>query len=279
MIMQEEQHLPRLWSKTATWMGKLRRHMLRDIPVGRAVTLFPDDILLVSYPRSGNTWVRFLLSNLRDPASATSFSDVGTRAPDIYHHSDRKLRRVPRPRLLKSHEYLDPRYGTVIYLMRDPRDVALSYYRYQLKVRRVPAGQSTLEFVERFVSGELGHYGTWAEHVGGWLGARELDPRFLLVRYEDLLADTYGSLSRIATFLGLGSSPQQLHRAIDLSTAARMRRMEREQADDWAALRWSRQDIPFVGGASSGQGIRELPAQCLELINETWSPLLGRLGY
>ena len=28
---------------------------------GRGLTIFPDDIFLVSYPRSGNTWARFLL--------------------------------------------------------------------------------------------------------------------------------------------------------------------------------------------------------------------------
>src|SRR6266511_1501639 len=74
------------------------------VPAQRSFTSFSDDIMLVSYPRSGNTWLRFLIGNLisREPVR---FANIERIIPDIYHHSDRELRKLPRPRFLKSHEH------------------------------------------------------------------------------------------------------------------------------------------------------------------------------
>ena len=93
---------------------------------GRRVTVFPDDTFLVSYPKSGNTWVRFLLANLIHPNEKVSFSNINRLLPAPGVLSKRFLRTLPRPRILKSHEPFDARFKKVIYLVRDPRDVAVS---------------------------------------------------------------------------------------------------------------------------------------------------------
>src|ERR1700754_3798391 len=80
---------------------------------GRGATIFPDDVYVVSYPRSGNTWTRFLLGNLLYPDPAT-FSNIESRVAEIYFNPDHVLRRLPRPRLLKSHEAFHPNYPHVI---------------------------------------------------------------------------------------------------------------------------------------------------------------------
>ena len=43
------------------------------------------------------------------------------------------MRALPRPRVLKSHESFQPHYPSVIYIVRDPRDVAVSYYHHAMK--------------------------------------------------------------------------------------------------------------------------------------------------
>src|SRR5438270_613556 len=109
-------------------------------PAARGLTVLPTDVLLVSYPRSGNTWLRFLLANALRPAQVATFADVGAVVPDIYDEPDRDLLRRPVPRVLKSHEPFDERYRRVLYLVRHPADVAVSYYHYLIKMRQLPPG-------------------------------------------------------------------------------------------------------------------------------------------
>src|SRR4051794_3610937 len=89
-------------------------------PAGRRLTVLPDDIFIVSYPRSGNTWTRFLIGNLLSPNSPVTFANVESRIPEIYLCTDQQLRELAKPRIMKSHEYFDPRYKKIIYLVRDP---------------------------------------------------------------------------------------------------------------------------------------------------------------
>src|ERR1700685_1517671 len=99
----------------------------RDL-AGRNLAVYPDDTFLVSFPRSGNTWIRFLIANLLNPGIEVSFTNIERLIPDTASKSSRTMKREARPRIIKSHEYFDVRYPKVIYIVRDPRDVALSYY-------------------------------------------------------------------------------------------------------------------------------------------------------
>src|SRR5271154_1316263 len=136
---------------------------------GRNLDVFPDDTFLVSYPKSGNTWTRFLIANLVYPASHPDFSNINELIPDPEALSKRHLKFLPRPRILKSHQYFDPRYQKVIYIVRDPRDVVLSEYYFDIKRRAISDDYPLQQFVSRFVRGELNHsYGTWGENAASW---------------------------------------------------------------------------------------------------------------
>ena len=100
---------------------------------GRNFAVYPDDTFVVSYPRSGNTWTRFLIANLVHPEKEVSFTNIEQLIPDTSSQSNRALKATPRPRIIKTHEYFDHRYPKTIYIVRDPRDVALSYYDFQRK--------------------------------------------------------------------------------------------------------------------------------------------------
>ena len=48
---------------------------------GRNLTVFPDDVFVTSYPRSGNTWLRFLIGNLAYQEEPVSFANIEGRIP------------------------------------------------------------------------------------------------------------------------------------------------------------------------------------------------------
>ncbi len=114
---------------------------------GRNLTVFDDDVFIVSYPRSGNTWTRFLIGNLLRLDEPATFANIESRVAEIYFNPDHELRKLPRPRLLKSHEPFQPRYPRVIYIVRDPRDVAVSFYHHNVKARNIPDGYPMDDFI------------------------------------------------------------------------------------------------------------------------------------
>lgn len=246
---------------------------------GNRFTVFPDDTFLVSYPKSGNTWVRFLLANLIYPNETVGFANINHLLPAPGVLSKRFLRKLPRPRILKSHEPFDVRFQKVIYLVRDPRDVAVSEYHFNLKKRYIGPEVSLEEFARRFIAGTTSSYGSWWEHAASWIAARHGNPAFLLVRYEDLLADSIGETGKIAEFLGIQAGEERLRAAVERSSADRMRKLEKQQADQWTGTKNTRQEIPFVRSATSGGWKAALPQRSAEDIEAAWAPLLYFLGY
>jgi len=248
-------------------------------PAGRGLTVLDDDVFLVSYPKSGNTWLRFLVGNLVNSDDPVTFANVEDRVPDIYHHSDRDLKGRPRPRFIKSHEYFDPRYRKLVYVVRDPRDVVTSYYHHHIKFGRIPEGYPIARYVERFLGGTLDVYGSWFDHVGSWVGARTGSPGFLVIRYEDLHRDPAGTLKDVAAHIGVAADGARIEHVIELSSADRMRRLEKAQANDWKPTRNSRKDLSFVRKANAGNWSEELPKDLAEAIVGAWGPLMAKYRY
>lgn len=277
--------------------------------------VWPDDIFLVSFPKSGNTWTRFLLGNLMNPDKPVGFADIESVVPDIAVFPRADFRRLQRPRLIKSHDCFDPRYRRVIYIIRDPRDVAVSLYYYAKKVKNIDDSFSLEAFVKRMLVPGRSYNGTWGEHAGSWLvnatniaefslqghglqdhgaptsptafthekmdapGARGHGREFLLVRYEDLLQDAHAGLRRIAEFLGLEASPERIEQAVARSSADSMRKLESAQNLQWQTTRETRKDIPFVRQAKSGQWRTALSGGSIAEIESAWGHLMRLTGY
>src|SRR5215469_6599591 len=250
----------------------------KDIP-GRNLYVEPDDTFIVSYPRSGNTWTRFLIANLLHPNRSVSFANIETFIPDIHAVPRKLLRTVPRPRVIKSHEYFDLRYKRVIYIVRDPRDIAVSYFHFHRKFHRIPQDYSIENYIPRFIAGEFDPYGSWWQNVGSWVATRQNTDGFLLLRYEDMKQDPVGGLGKVAEFFGLHATPEQLARAAELSSADHMRKLESAQSDLWVVTKSGRKDIPFVRAAKPGGWKESLSPAAVAAIESAWGSLMKYLNY
>src|SRR5438309_10757813 len=99
-------------------LGEAWRILLGKKPAGRALTVFPDDIFIVSYPRSGNTWARFLIGNLVYQDDPITFANVEPRIPEIYLLSDRVLPAHDRPLIPQTHECFDTPHQSISSIVR-----------------------------------------------------------------------------------------------------------------------------------------------------------------
>lgn len=252
------------------------RRFLGRVPPGRDVRVRPDDVFLVSYPRSGNTWMRFLLHRLASPNSTPSFRRLQDFAPDIYKVERRRIDSLASPRVLKSHEPFDPRYGRVIYIVRDPRSVALSYYQYQRRTGALSHGASLESFVKGFVLGEPDGFGSWREHVQSWMATREATGTLLLIRYEDLLAAPAQNAARVAEFLDLDVDELDVSRAVEEASLANMKKVESKEAsrdigDD--------SDLTFIGRGPASGWKSQLSPEDANAIAEAFADAMERVGY
>ena len=257
------------------------KYLLGTDHAERNLRVYPDDTFLVSYPRSGNTWTRFLVANFVFPNENVSFLNIEKLIPDTSSQSNRALKRTPRPRIIKTHQYFDHRYPKTIYIVRDPRDVALSYYDFQRKYMQIEDGYPLQRYVDDFVCGRLisADWGTWGENVASWIYTRGQQKEFLLLRYEDMIKDTGSELARVARFLGIDPDPSRLQRAVELSSADRMRKLEKLEQDQWIATKDRRKDIPFIGIAKAGGWKTSMPESCVRQIESAWGELMTKVGY
>ncbi|XP_025049739.1 sulfotransferase 1A1-like [Alligator sinensis] len=117
------------------------------------------------------------------------------------------LSQAPPPRLIKTHlpvELLPPSFWRqgckVLYVSRDPRDVAVSYYHFYRMAPVHPHPGPWPHFLEEFLNGKVS-YGSWFTHVKGWWAKAATHP-VLCLRYEDMKEAPSQQLNRVLTFLG-----------------------------------------------------------------------------
>ena len=246
---------------------------------GHNLAVLPDDVFLVSYPKSGNTWARFLIANLLYPEGHPDWGNIDRLIPAPEVMSKRNFARMPRPRIIRTHDAFDPRYKQVIYIVRDPRDVALSQFHHHRKRKLIDDSYPFERFLPRFLAGETNEHGSWKQNVASWLAARYGDPRFLLLRYEDMILDTRRELAGIGRFLGVEATAERLSKVVEQSSPREMRKLEQVQADQCALTKDTRQDLPFVRTAKSGNWKSDMPRSSVVAIEAAWGPLMQWLGY
>jgi estrone sulfotransferase len=223
------------------------------------------DTYLVSFPRSGSTWLRCMLTTLVHSTEVTP-ELVAATVPDV-HRSDRTRPRHLDPLVVKSHTPFVDIPAKVVYLVRDGRDATMSFHSLQMKRNRVPAGTDPRQLFFRDDTWPC----PWHEHVSGWLdGLAARSPgRHIVVRYEDVVADPAPHLEAVARLAGLPAAAADVERAVRLNARRELEAVERVSgAGSLNHLGTARPDWRDV-----------LSPDDLQRYEAVAGPALARLGY
>ncbi len=184
---------------------------------GRFFMSNPEDIFIFSYLRSGNVWLRLLVANLIFDKEKIDSSNANDYIGELAITNEKKLLKQPKPRIYSGHDYFDPRFQKVIYLIRDPRDVLASLYPYYISLGIIDKKCSKSQFLKKYFNGKFdANFGSWNQNVGSWAGIHDKE-KILIIKYENLKKNIFKEIKKICKFLKLKKSKKQINIAIKKS--------------------------------------------------------------
>jgi hypothetical protein len=244
----------------------------------------PDDIFIVTYPKSGTTWLQMIVYQLTTDG-AMDFAHIEEVSPFLEITMIPRRRKISdlraTPRVVKSHlpyHVIPKGPGRYICGIRNGLDVAVSYH-YHARKYLTRWGQYSLgEFFSRFMAGQV-PYGSWFEHVAGWL-RNEDRLNVLVVTYEELSADLEAGVKRIADFLGITIDPAAMPRILERCSFAFMREHDAKFSLPTVGLRPTPagDEQAFIRRGQVGGWRQELDARSMSDFQEACDRQLRDLG-
>lgn len=183
------------------------------------------DMFLVSFPKSGNSWVRFLFANyLNAKEESVDFINLHTFIPDSHLPkqleilANKEFKKLP-VRIVKSHDQYFSYFKNkkVIYVVREGKSALNSYYHY-LNARRTVALTK-----EELLAAKHPEIQSWPKHLSSWKRKRQ---NILIVKYEDLRTNTISEFRKMLVFSGLKVDEYKLSLAVELSSFENMKKIE-----------------------------------------------------
>jgi hypothetical protein len=266
---------------------------------------------LAAFPKSGSTWLRFLLQHLVHGPPECSM-DVDRGMPSIHgEESTWWNAAVEHGGIILSHKSYPahierfPEVEAFIQIVRHPADVVLSdaYFFALTQLDRKMAvleGQGDparvmQELADTYVNNILHFgkvpkqdrlgFGTWSENVGGWLEQREKRPS-ILFRYEDFKARPIEQLERLCLFLGLERSAAEMEAARQGASVESMKKLQEREIREKIPGRFYdprhkvayEMGLRFVRKGAVGQKVLLQGAAADKLV-EHFGPVMEQLGY
>lgn len=233
--------------------------------------LSPADVFFAAYPKSGTTYIRFVLFEMLSGMPA-GFRTTNILMAGIGGHT-KAMKLLPGGgHLVATHEHYRKQYKRVIYVVRDARDVLLSEYAF---LKALDFYKDDLDsFVRYFLFTKVSGYGPWHKHVTGFLDSPIAGTdNMMLVRFEDLRKDPMPWFARIAEFLGVSVSEERIRTAVANNSIEAMREKENKEPVK-ASIRGR-----FVRDGKVSGWVSKLTLEQVRLIEQHAGDALVRLGY
>jgi len=238
------------------------------------------NVFLISYPKTGRTWLRTILGRIFSKQFNLSFT------LEILALT-RKMKKVPNIAFTHANfnaEKLDPKYilkfkkKRIIFLVRDPRDVVVSSYFQHTKRERVFLGTIS-EFIRHKVYGIeriINYYNFWYQR-------KNFFRDFLLIKYENLHFSPEKEIRKILKFLNLNFIRDEIiEDAISFSSFDKMREIEKRGIIENQRLKPADpKDIESYKTREGkvGEYIKYLTKEDIKFVNEKIKKLLPDFGY
>uniref|UniRef100_A0A3P9LGD8 Sulfotransferase n=1 Tax=Oryzias latipes TaxID=8090 RepID=A0A3P9LGD8_ORYLA len=184
----------------------------------------PDDILIASYPKAGNTWVSYILDLLYFSHVSPDRQEVvplHERVPFLEFYMpgfpsgvDELNQSTTVPRIIKTHlpvQFLSKSFweqnSKIVYVARNAKDSVVSFFHFDRMNKAQPEPGDWSSYLKRFMDGKM-VFGSWYEHVKGWWEKKKSHPNILYLFYEDIIENTEEELDKLCSFLGLSPSSE-----------------------------------------------------------------------
>ncbi|XP_075715894.1 sulfotransferase 6B1-like [Rhinoderma darwinii] len=170
-----------------------------------------DDLLLISYPKSGTHWLAEIMKHLYP-------SKVSLTPPIEFGEVSKleELNNMTTKRIVPTHlnyamlpKDFKAKKCKAIYIIRNPKDTAVSLFHYYRDNPNLPTIEGWSTYLDLFLQGEV-VCGSWFDHVLGWEEHRnEMGTLFLY--YESMKKDLFQSVRKISNYLGININDSEIH--------------------------------------------------------------------
>ncbi|MGK7875500.1 MAG: sulfotransferase domain-containing protein [Xenococcaceae cyanobacterium] len=205
--------------------------------IHKEFTFLDGDIVVASHPKSGTTWMQNIVSLLMngDNSEKVKGQPLYLRVPWLEGKEDpecdwgyKLLEARSSQRFMKTHVYgsLVPpamlQKAKIVYIVRNPKDVAVSYFHMHRAYRLLPYVPWDEFITELFLPGNL-LYGPWHKHAIYWWEMSKSRPNILFVHYEALVKELKAHIEKIATFLGKKLTVDAIEKVVEESSFTSMK--------------------------------------------------------
>ena len=243
------------------WLGKKKTglDLIREVRT--------DDCFIASYPKSGNTWVRFILANALTSDQVT-FKNLNSFVPGIYGHAE-SIDNMDFPRFIKTHDSQFDKYPKCIAIVRNPKELIVSYYHYHVGNKAFEG--SIEEYVKDFIFEK--EFGRWDEHCLKLRTAIHDRPEsFLLLKYEHLLEDAETMIDLMLDYCNI-EPEKSVEEIVSLTSFSALQNNESEHGRVFDTK------LQFFRNGQSDSYKSELSQDLQKLINERYESAMTWLAY
>ncbi|XP_076596621.1 cytosolic sulfotransferase 1-like [Chaetodon auriga] len=185
----------------------------------------PDDILIATYPKAGNTWLSYILELLHFGQSSSEHLTsvplylrvpiLEVTIPSLEPGTELLDNLSTSPRLIKTHlpvQFIPKSFWEqncrIIYMARNAKDIVVSYFHFERMTFVHPEPGDWNSYFQRFLEGKM-VCGPWYDHVSNWWQKKQSYSKLHYMFYEDLAEDTGREIDKLCCFLGLSPSAEE----------------------------------------------------------------------